>query len=239
MEHRTRQREQLRSPAARGTLRTRTESERRFLVHCAECGNTIHATDRRWEVEASHASVLSPSLAIGDWLCSACHAEAERRQKDQYYGRLPRHLAAAGVVFHDAGRVLLVKPSYRDDTWELPGGAMDDADENPFATARREVAEELGLDIGSTPGALLAVDWVPALDGRPSLVNFLFDGGHLDQADAEQRIVLQAEELLAWRLTDRHELDNLLMPRLARRITAALDALATGTTAYLHHGRHP
>jgi hypothetical protein len=69
----------------------------------------------------------------------------------------------------------------------------------------------------------------------------MFDGGRLAPADAKQRIVLQATELSAWRFTERHELDDLLIPRLSpgRRVADALDALIAHTTAYPHHGHHP
>ena len=44
-------------------------------------------------------------------------------------------------------RVLLVRHTYGDRRrWELPGGWMH-ADEAPAAAARREVAEELGIDV--------------------------------------------------------------------------------------------
>jgi 8-oxo-dGTP diphosphatase len=46
------------------------------------------------------------------------------------------------VLFRDAaGRVLLVKPTYKNG-WEIPGGYVD-AGESPRAAAAREVKEEL------------------------------------------------------------------------------------------------
>ena len=51
----------------------------------------------------------------------------------EYYRTLPRHIAGAGAIFHDAaGRILLVKPSYRD-TWQIPGGGMEEG-EYPLQT---------------------------------------------------------------------------------------------------------
>jgi len=77
----------------------------------------------------------------------------------QYYASLPKQIAGAGAILHDGlERILLVRPSYRQDTWEIPGGGME-AGEYPWQTARREVKEELGLDLA--PGRLLVVDWVP------------------------------------------------------------------------------
>ncbi|SBW16977.1 NUDIX domain-containing protein [Protofrankia symbiont of Coriaria ruscifolia] len=156
----------------------------------------------------------------------------------EFYATLPRSIAGAGVLFHDPDdRVLLVQPSYRTDTWLIPGGHME-AGEYPWETARREIKEELGLDL--RPGRLLAVDWVPPQDdGRPALVNFVFDGGTLTAHDAEHRLHLQADELTAWRLCTPTECDQLLAPYMAQRIHACADALRTGRTAYLQHGRPP
>ncbi|WP_442818254.1 NUDIX domain-containing protein [Streptomyces sp. NBC_01727] len=35
-------------------------------------------------------------------------------------------MAGAGAIIHDAARrILLVQPSYRTDTWEIPGGGLE------------------------------------------------------------------------------------------------------------------
>jgi len=151
----------------------------------------------------------------------------------EYYASLPKHIAGAGAIFHDAaGKVLLVKPSYLD-TWEVPGGGLEHG-EDPFQAAVREVKEEIGLEL--RPGRLLAVDWVPTQDdGRPALANFLFDGGRLDSA-REREVCLQNGELTSWVLAASHEWDGLLAPHMARRVRACATALATGTTAYLQYG---
>ncbi|WP_345346456.1 NUDIX hydrolase [Actinoallomurus liliacearum] len=155
---------------------------------------------------------------------------------EQYYASLPKHIAGAGAILHDPdGRILLVKPSYRDDTWELPGGAME-GEEFPWETAHREVKEELGLEL--RPGGLLAVDWVPPQpDGRPALANFLFDGGTITTDQAEQTLHLAPGELTAWHLASPAEWADLLAVHMARRVRACATALTTGRTAYLQHGR--
>ncbi|MFC5185679.1 NUDIX domain-containing protein [Actinomadura harenae] len=155
---------------------------------------------------------------------------------EQYYDSLPKHIAGAGAILHDPdGRILLVRPAYRDDTWEIPGGAMEHG-EYPWETARREVQEELGLELA--PGELLVVDWVPPQpDGRPALVNYLFDGGLITGAEAERRVRLAGDELFEWRLAAMDEWDGLLAEHMVRRVRACSVALATGRTAYLQHGR--
>lgn len=64
-----------------------------------------------------------------------------------------------------SGRVLLVDPIYKPD-WDLPGG-MAEANEPPADAVRRELREELGLDL--QVGDLLCVDWVsPMAPGTTS-----------------------------------------------------------------------
>lgn len=151
-----------------------------------------------------------------------------------YIAGLPRVLAGAAALFRDAdGRVLLVEPNYRDG-WALPGGTVEsDEGETPRQGARRETAEEIGLDIEL--GRLLAVDWVHGT-ARPPLVAYLYDGGVLSERDLKA-IRLQEEELLSWRLVPRDELAEYLPGALGRRVMTALDVLTEGTgTAELENG---
>ncbi|KAB1149859.1 NUDIX hydrolase [Streptomyces luteolifulvus] len=151
-----------------------------------------------------------------------------------YIAGLPRVLAGAAALFRDAGdRVLLVEPNYREG-WALPGGTIEsDEGETPRQGARRETAEEIGLD--RELGRLLAVDWVHGT-ARPPLVAYLYDGGVLGEDDLKA-IRLQEAELLSWRLVAREELTGYLPGALGRRVLAALDVLTEGTgTAELENG---
>ncbi|GAA2573738.1 MULTISPECIES: NUDIX hydrolase [Streptomyces] len=151
-----------------------------------------------------------------------------------YIASLPRVLAGAAALFRDGeGRVLLVEPNYRDG-WTLPGGTIESDDgETPRQGARRETAEEIGLD--RELGRLLAVDWVHG-PGRPPLVAYLYDGGVLGE-DELKAIRLQEEELLSWRLVPREELTEYLPGALGLRVLTALDVLANGSgTAELENG---
>ncbi|MEV0178846.1 NUDIX hydrolase [Streptomyces sp. NPDC050625] len=151
-----------------------------------------------------------------------------------YIAGLPRVLAGAAALFRDAeDRVLLVEPNYREG-WALPGGTIESDDgETPRQGARRETAEEIGLD--RELGRLLAVDWVHGT-GRPPLVAYLYDGGVLAESEFAA-IRLQEEELLSWRLVPREELSAHLPGALGRRVLAALDVLAQGSgTAELENG---
>ncbi|MCX2926890.1 NUDIX domain-containing protein [Streptomyces sp. NEAU-W12] len=152
-----------------------------------------------------------------------------------YIASLPRVLAGAGALFRDGeGRVLLVEPNYREG-WALPGGTIEsDEGETPRQGARRETAEEIGLD--RELGRLLVVDWARG-PGRPPVVAYLYDGGVLGAEDLAA-IRLQESELLSWRLVPREELTDCLSAPLGRRVLAALDVLADGSgTAELEEGR--
>ncbi|MFB7210108.1 NUDIX domain-containing protein [Streptomyces sp. NPDC056255] len=139
-----------------------------------------------------------------------------------YIAGLPRVLAAAATLFRDdRGRVLLVEPNYRDG-WAVPGGTVESDDgESPRQAARRETAEEIGLDLA--PGRLLAVDWARGPQ-RPPIAAYLYDGGVLDETRLKA-IRLQEEELLSWRLVEREEIDRYLLGALALRVKAALEVL--------------
>ncbi|MCX5108252.1 NUDIX hydrolase [Streptomyces sp. NBC_00378] len=152
-----------------------------------------------------------------------------------YIAGLPRVLAAAATLFRDdRGRVLLVEPNYRDG-WAVPGGTVESDDgESPRQAARRETAEEIGLDLA--PGRLLAVDWARGPQ-RPPIAAYLYDGGVLDETRLKT-IRLQEEELLSWRLVEREEIDRYLLGALALRVKAALEVLESGGGAVeLEDGR--
>lgn len=151
-----------------------------------------------------------------------------------YIGGLPRVLAGAAALLRDEeGRLLIVEPNYREG-WTLPGGTVEsDEGETPRQAARRETAEEIGLDIA--PGRLLAVDWARA-GGRPPIVAYLYDGGVLSR-ERFDAIELQEAELLSWRLVDRGELPRFLPDRLLQRVLVALEVLDDGAgTAELEDG---
>ena len=159
--------------------------------------------------------------------------EPEQEFNPGIASRLPRKRVAGGVLFHDNdGRILMVEPVYKP-TWDIPGGLAED-DESPLAACRREVREEMRLDI--EPGRLLVVDWIPRHGVWRDGVMFIFDGGMLteDQLDA---IALQADELSSYKFVTVDEAADHVRPSLARRLRAAVAALESGIPAYLEFGR--
>jgi 8-oxo-dGTP pyrophosphatase MutT (NUDIX family) len=152
---------------------------------------------------------------------------------EQYVAGLARKRMAAGVLFRDrAGRVLLVEPSYKPN-FEVPGGAVE-ADESPWATATRELAEELGWD--RPLGRLLVVDYVRPQDSRPEGVVFVFDGGVLEETDLVGMVFPDGEILSAGFHTPA-EARAKVKPLLADRLAAALQAAEQGVTVLCEQGQ--
>lgn len=140
-----------------------------------------------------------------------------------YFARLPKVVSSGAVILRDeTERFVIEKPTYRDH-WLLPGGGVDPG-EDPRECARREVLEELGLDV--EVGRLLAVDWVPsrAAVGAPMGVHFIFDAGVIPAETLERDVVPQASEVAQWRLVGPEEA-GLLSRWGAARALRALDVL--------------
>lgn len=146
-----------------------------------------------------------------------------------YAGLFKVAAAAAGFLTDSSGRVLLVKPGYRDH-WGWPGGHIDEG-ESPEAACGRELAEELGIT--RPVGRLLVVQWVPPRDDRPiPLVHFLFDCGTVEDG-TDVKVVLQEEELDDYGFFTAEEAASLMPAYLVARLTAAQRARRTGETVYL------
>jgi 8-oxo-dGTP diphosphatase len=142
--------------------------------------------------------------------------------------------AAAGVLFFDeTGRVLLVRPTYKPG-WDIPGGYLHSG-ETPSEAAVREVSEELGIK--PPIGRVLVADWAPHPDEGDKIL-FIFDGGLLAPEHVTQ-IQLEAAEIADYAFHDPALIDELLIPRLARRVAAAIDIHPISQTIYLEHGSRP
>ena len=146
--------------------------------------------------------------------------------------RQARKRVSADILLRDAqGRILLVDPTYKPD-WDLPGG-MAEANEPPAEAVRRELREELGLEVAV--GGLLCVDWVSPHGPWDDLINFIFDGGVLS-TEAISKIQLVDNELRAFEFCDQGQAKERLRPYAWRRVSVALDALETGRATYAQDG---
>jgi 8-oxo-dGTP pyrophosphatase MutT (NUDIX family) len=152
-----------------------------------------------------------------------------------YYASLPRTRgAAAALLLDELGRVLLVKPTYKDG-WFLPGGVIE-AGESPLAACVRECEEELGL-VPRLDG-LVCVDWgPPRLDGVDAVNVFVFAGAITAAQVAAIR--LPPEELSGHVLVAPEKVADLAPPHISRRMAPSLRGIAESRAIYLEDGHEP
>jgi 8-oxo-dGTP diphosphatase len=144
-----------------------------------------------------------------------------------------KRVSVDAIIRDEEGRILIVDPTYKPG-WDTPGG-MAEANEPPEATVRRELREELGLDL--TVGPMLCIDWVPPHGPWDDMIAFVFDGGSLTAAQIDALHPTDGE-IAGFDFCQPHQIGDRLRPRLARRITAAHRALTSGASIlYLTDGR--
>ena len=122
---------------------------------------------------------------------------------------LPAIPASAGaLIFDQAGRLLILKPTYKTG-WTIPGGVMEADGETPWDACRREVRS----------GWRACVDFRLSRPGQPGGIRFLFDCGPADDA-ALAAITVQPEEIAEYRLVPLDTALTLLRPPIRRRVRA-------------------
>ena len=139
-------------------------------------------------------------------------------------------ISAGALIFDRAGRLLILKPTYKTG-WTIPGGVMEADGETPWDACRREVREECGIEVRA--GRLACVDFRPGRHGRLGGVRFLFDCGTADEA-ALDAITVQPEEIAEYLLVPLPSALALLRPPLRRRVRAAT---RRRRCVYLENGR--
>ena len=146
---------------------------------------------------------------------------------NEYYKNLPKKWMSVGaLIFDNEGKFLIVKPTYKP-TWEIPGGGIAEG-ESPLNALKREIKEELGLEI--TPGNLLCTEYIPNFDDHGDRVQFIFDGGVLDK---NKEIELPKDELSEWKFVTLEDSLNLLGKKLHYRVPAAVNAKNKKEGTYL------
>ena len=151
----------------------------------------------------------------------------------EFMATLPKkRMAATAIIRNEAGEFLIVKPTYRPD-WLMPGG-MIEADESPYAACKREVLEEIGLDL--LIGRLLSLEYQPKDGDKTEALMFAFDGGVLSKSQIAQ-IKLQPDEINAFQFLPLASALSLLPIKMHQRTLAALTALVNEKIAYLEDGQ--
>ncbi|MER6781114.1 MULTISPECIES: NUDIX hydrolase [unclassified Streptomyces] len=142
-------------------------------------------------------------------------------------GRAKATASAAALVRDEQGRVLIVNPVYKE-RWNLPGGHLEEG-ELPTAAARREIREEIGLDLEI--GDLLVTAWVTRAEG--SHVFYVFDGPRLSP-EQQRAITLQESEIGEIRFCLPEDISPSMIPPFALDVwRKALAAREDKHAAYL------
>ena len=135
-----------------------------------------------------------------------------------FHASLPAKRMAAGALLFDInGGLLIVKPTYKDG-WEIPGGAVE-RDESPLDACRREINEELGLNV--EPSGLLCVDYNASTDTYQESLMFLFSAPVLTDEQLDS-IVLAGDEIAEYKLCQPTDAIDMLGQRLGPRVQAVL-----------------
>ncbi len=93
-----------------------------------------------------------------------------------------RQPAAFAAIFNPAGEILLVRLSYDQHQWSMPGGGIDPG-ESPTEAVIREVREETGLE--AEVEALYGVYWRRDIDGLLFAFRCRVIGGRLQPDGGE------------------------------------------------------
>jgi 8-oxo-dGTP diphosphatase len=137
-------------------------------------------------------------------------------------------VSAGALIFDRAGRLLILKPTYKSG-WTIPGGVMEADGETPWEACQREVAEECGLDVAV--GRLACMDFRRPRPGNPGGIRYLFDCGTFSDASLAG-IVVQPEEISEHQLAELAAALTLLRKPIRRRVRAA----TRGRPCYLEDG---
>jgi mutator protein MutT len=134
----------------------------------------------------------SPWIDVNDAadLARAATLVADHRDRLECWTDHP-DVEVVGAIVRDGGRILLERRRSGPDTgrWDTPGGKVEPG-ESPAAALRRELREELGLDVT----AAAAVATFDALDGDGTIVRH-----HVLVVDAAAADVRPCEgQVLAW-----------------------------------------
>jgi 8-oxo-dGTP diphosphatase len=141
-------------------------------------------------------------------------------------------VSAGALVFDGAGRLLILKPTYKSG-WTIPGGVMEADGETPWEACRREVREECGLEVRRA--RLACMDFRRPKPGRAGGIRFLFDCGRIDD-QVMAGIVVQPEEVSEYRLAALPDALGLLRGPIRRRVRAATGP-GRKRLVYLEDGR--
>lgn len=139
-----------------------------------------------------------------------------------------KRITVVGFVTDTTGRLLLVKPNYKDG-WLHPGG-MVERGESPREAWRRVIEDEIGLDLH--PEELLCIDY---RKGDQESIVMAFSVRNVTVEDIA-KIKIPSSEFSEYRLVAVEEARAMLRDKALKRLDSTLEALKSHSTVYLEEG---
>ncbi|HRY62306.1 MAG TPA: NUDIX hydrolase [Candidatus Paceibacterota bacterium] len=155
--------------------------------------------------------------------------------KKDYFAQLFKlPLAAGGLFFNNKNEILLLKPTYRDG-YLIPGGMVEEQ-ESPLTALKREINEEIGLQIEK--GDILCIDYNPKNDSYnfdDSSIQIVFDCGTLNKEQINK--ITLSEEHSEFKFRSIEEAVKMCNPKLAKRLPKCIEARKLNRCVYLEEGK--
>ena len=106
-------------------------------------------------------------------------------------------MGTGALLLDSVGRILMLKPSYKDH-WTIPGGVVE-KDESPKDGCNREIEEEIGIKVRVEK--LLAVNYNTATANKDENLQWLFYGGVLRPSQVA-KIKIDGKEIIQFKFVD-------------------------------------
>jgi len=138
----------------------------------------------------------------------------------------------AGAIFQDdQGKILLLKPSYKDH-WTIVGGGVE-KDESPREACEREVEEEIGLKIKLT--GLLAVVYNRDNGKVDENLQWVFAGGKLAPKQIAN-IKIDGKEIVDFKFVTLEKAINMVGEGMRKRLRLYRGIIESEKAVYLEDG---
>lgn len=150
---------------------------------------------------------------------------------NDYLKSLPKkRMGAAALLLDNKGRILMLKPSYKDH-WTIPGGVVE-KDESPKEGCNREIEEEIGIKVRVKK--LLAVSYNTATADKDENLQWIFYGGILQPSQVAQ-IRIDGKEIIQFKFVDSDAALEIIEPGMREKLTLYKRLLRDSGAIYLEN----
>ncbi len=148
----------------------------------------------------------------------------------EYFEKLSKKKIAIAVIFLSKNEeILILKSSYKHNTWLLPGGAVEQ-DESPLSAAYREIDEEINVNVKITK--LLMTEYNNSGDDYNESIFFIYLGSMNCPIDS---IKIDNKEIIDAKYVSHTELSNYCNKKMSQRILLAFEANKKNRSFYVEN----